>query len=119
MVGISQGLMDVNLALEMLDFIEIKEVALERGFNRYCDLTRVKAIHLSLEDIEHIAARRRAFNPNMIHVKSAFLATSVLAVGVAARYQALLDSPRIEVAQFRSREDAAKWLNVDARILDR
>jgi hypothetical protein len=98
MVGRPSGILDAQTAERIVDFIEIKEQQLEAGFNRFCDLTRLDSINLSSEDLLQLAARRRAFNPNDAHVKSAFLAKDPLAFGVARMYEVLLHSPRIESA---------------------
>jgi hypothetical protein len=112
MVGRPKGILDAAEALRIVEFIEIREAQIERGFNRFCDLTHVDAIHLSASDLEQLAVRRREFNPNSIRVKSAFLATDPLAFGIARMYELLLNSPRIEVEVFRDMRAAADWLGV-------
>jgi hypothetical protein len=117
MVGRPNGILDAQAAERIIDFVEIKEEQLEAGFNRFCDLTRLDGIVLSTEDLGKLAARRSAFNPNEMHVKSAFLATNPLAFGIARMYQLLLESPRIEVRVFKDLEGAAEWLAVKPYIL--
>jgi len=112
MVGRPKGILDANLADKLLQFIEIKEVEIETGFNRYCDLTRLEGIHLTSADVLELAVRRRGFNPNDVRVKSAFLATHPLAFGIARMYEQLLNSPRIEVRVFDELNAAAQWLGV-------
>ncbi len=111
------GIFDRKSAEELVNFVEIKEELTETGFNRFTDLTRLKAIQLTTDDVVQLAARRRAFNPNDIRVKSAFLATDPLAFGIARIYELLLNSPRIEVRTWWDRESAANWLNVHADLL--
>jgi hypothetical protein len=112
MVGRPKGILDSNTSERIVEFIEIKELQVETGFNRFCDLTRLDGINVSFGEIEQVAARRRAFNPNDIKVKSAFLATDPLTFGVARTYERLLNSPRIEVRVFTELEAAAEWLGV-------
>jgi len=112
MVGRPRGILDANEASQILDFIELKEKLVETGFNRFCDLTRLEGIHLSSAEVRELAARRRAFNPNDVHVKSAILATDPLTFGIARMYELLLNSPRIEVSVFNELEPAAQWLAV-------
>jgi len=114
MVGRPKGILDANLADKLLIFIEIKEAEIETGFNRFCDLTRLDGIHLAAADVLELGVRRRAFNPNDIRVKSAFLATHPLAFGIARMYEQLLNSPRIEVRVFDDLNAAAQWLGVSA-----
>ena len=111
------GIFDIKSAESLVDFIEIKEELTETGFNRFTDLTRLKEIHLTSADVLRLAARRRAFNPNNIRVKSAFLATDPMAFMIARMYELVLDSPRIEVATLRDLQSAANWLGVRADLL--
>ena len=76
------------------------------------DLTGLDGIHVSCAEIWQLAVRRSAFNPNNIHVKSAFLATDPLAFGIARMYEQLLNSPRIEVRVWGDLQAAADWLGV-------
>jgi len=112
MVARPKGICDMSEAIRIVEFIEIKEIQFERGFDRFCDLTGLDSIHLSAAQVLELADRRRAFNPNVIHVKSAFLATHLLALGIARMYKHLLNSPRITVRVFSELEAAAKWLAV-------
>ena len=112
LVGRPEGVLQAETAWEMVEFIERKEVEVGKGFNRFCDMTRLQGIQLTLQDIESFAARRRAFTPNTEHVKSAFLVNNPLAYGIVHLYRALLESERIEIKLFRSVEKAAEWLNV-------
>jgi hypothetical protein len=117
MVGRPNGILDAQTAERLVDFIEIKEEQLEAGFNRFCDLSRLDSINLSSKDLMQLATRRRTFNPNNVHVKSAFLAALPLAFGVAQMYQLMLHSPRIEVRVFQELEGAAEWLSVKPDML--
>jgi len=116
-VGRLKGTFDRKLALQLVEFVEIKEVENENGFHRFCDLRGIKRIHLGLGAVEAIAARRSAFNPNRIRVKSAFLSTNPLTYAIVGLYDALLKSPRIRVRAFRTVESAAHWLGVAPRRL--
>ena len=108
------GILDIKSAEALVEFVEIKEELTESGFNRFSDLTRLKGIQLTTEDVLRLAARRRAFNPNNIRVKSAFLATDPLAFGIARMYEHVLNSPRIEVTTWWDLRSAANWLGVQA-----
>ena len=112
-----RGIVDARVAEEIVEFVELKEVELEQGFNRCCDFTSIDGITLSVSDVFLLANRRRAFNPNNFKVKSAFLATNPLAFGISRMYEQLLNSPRIEVRVWVDLEDAADWLGVDPERL--
>jgi hypothetical protein len=107
-----KGMLDNEAAKKLVDFIEIKEMLSETGFNRFCDLTHLEGVQLSSTEVLQLADRRRVFNPNKIHVKSAFLATDPLAFGIARMYEQLLNSPRIDVRVWDERQAAADWLRV-------
>ena len=111
------GTLGARMAEEIIGLIEIKEVMVETGFNRFCDLTDLKGIRLSSIEVYKIAERRCAHNPNDIRVKSAFLATDPLSFGIARMYQQLLHSPRIEVRVWGDLQSAADWLGVEIEKL--
>jgi hypothetical protein len=112
LVARPSGIIDAETAEGIVEFVEIKEEQLEMGFNRFCDLTALEGIELRSADIRHLADRRRAFNPNDIRVKSAFLATDPLAFGIARMYEQMLNSPRITVSVWSDLQGAADWLGV-------
>jgi hypothetical protein len=112
MVSRLKGILDAEMSERIVGLVEIKEEALETGFNRFCDLTRLEGILLSSAEVSALADRRSAFNPNDVHVKSAFWATNPLALGIACMYEQLLHSPRIEVRVFTELAAAAEWLGV-------
>lgn len=112
MVCRPKGNLDATGAVQIVEFVEIKEVQFETGFDRFADLTLLDSINLSAEHVSRMADRRRGFNPNSIRVKSAFLAVHPLALGVARMYEKLLNSPRIEVRVYDQLEAAADWLAV-------
>jgi hypothetical protein len=112
MVGRPKGVLDASEAERIVEFIEVKELELELGFHRFCDLTFVDRVNLSSIEVQRLADRRRVFNPNLVHVKSAFLAANALTLGLARMYEQLLNSPRIEVGVFTNLEASAKWLAV-------
>lgn len=112
MVGRPTGILGARTAEKIIDLLEIQEEEIETGFNRFCDLTRLKGIRLSSVEVYKLAERRRIYNPNDIHVKSAFLATDPLSFGIARMYEQLLHSPRIQVRVWGDLKAAAEWLGV-------
>src|ERR1700722_13187238 len=84
-----KGILDAPMAERIVEFVELKES--ETGFNRFCDLTHLDEIHLSPTEILQLAVRRRTFNPNDIHVKSAFFATDEVGLEIASMYERLLN----------------------------
>jgi hypothetical protein len=118
LVARPRGILDARIAEEIVKFIEIKEVEIETGFNRFCDLTYLE-MRLSPAEVLQLVVRRRAFNPNDIHVKSAFFATDILGLKIANTYKRLLTSPRIEVRVCSNIQAAAAWLGVERKRLQR
>lgn len=108
------GVFDIKLAEEILHFLEGWESSRQGGYNRLCDMTRLDAIHLSVAEIKQVALRRRLFNVNPVHVKTAFLADNPLTFGIVAMYAAYYEdtqeSPRIVMRSFRCIADADAWL---------
>ena len=113
LVARPKGVVNINTATALIEFVEIKEKLEETGFNRFCDMTRIKGIHLSCAEVLRLAARRREFNPNDIRVKSAFLATNPLVFGIARMYEQLLNSPRIKVRVWTEMQAAGDWLGIE------
>jgi hypothetical protein len=112
LVSRPKGILDAEMSQRIFGVIEMKEKAVETGFNRFYDLTRLDGILLSSADVSALVDRRRAFNPNDVHVKSAFWATSSPALEFANTHAQLLNSPRIEVRVFTELAAAAEWLGV-------
>jgi hypothetical protein len=117
LVARPKGILDSPTAEKIVEFIEIKEKGYETGFNRFCDLTYLAEMRLSPAEVLQLAARRGAFNPNDIHVKSAFFATDILGLKIASMYKRLLNSPRIEVRVCSNIQTAADWLGVKRETL--
>jgi hypothetical protein len=118
LVGRPKGILDVPTAERIIEFVEIKELQSETGFNRFCDLSNLLDIHLSHEELLLLAVRRRVFNPNDIHVKSAFFAFNETGLGIAREFARLLNSPRIEVRVWSNLQAAADWLGVERKLLE-
>jgi hypothetical protein len=117
LVARAKGILDAAMTEQIVNLIEIKEAAYETGFNRFCDLSRLEGVNLLTSDILKLADRRRTFNPNYVHVKSAILAIGTLAFGAARMYEQLLNSPRIELRVFSDLQAAAEWLAVSPDCL--
>lgn len=120
LVGRFRGTLDARSARKVVELVEAKEThaaQAAKGFNRFCDLSGLKRVNLSIDDVEDLARRRGVFNPDTHKVKSAFYAAHVLSYTTALLYAQLLSSRRITVEVFSSLEGAARWLKVDPRKL--
>jgi len=112
-----EGVLDHALALLMVRYVGFHERTNDEAFNRFADLSKLTAIHLDFMELADIAAERREASYDRLPAKSAFLATSAPAYGVARMFGALMEPSPIEVQVFRKIEDAARWLGVPAEAL--
>jgi hypothetical protein len=117
MVVRPKGILDIETAERIVEFIELKEKQVETGFNRFCDLTLLDEIQLSPAEVLHLAVRRREFNPNTVQVKAALLANNDFTLEIACMYKRLLHSPRIEVRVWNTLQAAADSLGVELEKL--
>lgn len=107
-----EGVLDIGLATFMVHYIGFEESVADKPFNRFSDLTGLTAIRLDFKEISDLVAMRRTSYDDGPPVKSAILATSTSAYGVARMFAALMELSPIDVRVFRNVEDAARWLEV-------
>jgi hypothetical protein len=113
-----EGVLDHPMATQMANHLGFTERTMDEPFNRFTDLSKVTSIRLDFADISSIAAERREAYKERPPVKSAFLAISPAAYGVARMFAALMEPSPIEVEVFRDPEAAASWLGVPAQALE-
>lgn len=111
-----EGVLDVGLTTVMVHYLGFEESISEGPFNRFADLTKLTAINLGFLEVAKIAAERRESYDGP-PVKSAFLAISAPAYGVAQMFATLMEPSPIEVKVFRTIKDAAEWLEVPEEAL--
>jgi hypothetical protein len=112
-----EGVLDGSMAAIMISLVGFEERIIDEPFNRFADLSKLTAIHLDFMELADIAAKRREACSGRQPVKTAFLATSAAAYGVARMFAALMEPSPIAVQVFRNVEDAAQWLGVPAEAL--
>jgi hypothetical protein len=108
------GVLDDDLADEMLDVLELEELSDGQQFDRYTDFTQLTTIRLKIGHVFRIADRRR---DAPIVRKSAFFADTVVGFGVARLYESLMEDACLDVRAFSKREAAADWLGVPSEVL--
>ena len=111
------GVLDVAMATFMVHYVGFEEAVADQPFNRFSDPTGLTAIHLEFKEISDLVAMRRSSYENGPPVKSAILATSASAYGIARMFAALMEPSPVDVKVFRSAEDAAGWLEVPVGFL--
>jgi len=112
-----EGVLDYTMAARMIRFVGFDEWIIDEPFNRFGNLSKLSAIHLDFIELADIAAKRREAYKGELPVKTAFLATSAAAYGVARMFAALMEPSPIAVQVFRNAKDAAEWLGVPVEAL--
>jgi len=113
-----EGVLDHAMATRMISLVGFEERVVDEPFNRFADLSKLTAIHLNFVELASIAGKRRDDYKGRPPVKTAFLATSAPAFGVARMFAALMEPSPIEVQVFRKAGDAAQWLGVPVKALE-
>lgn len=109
-----RGVLDDEMADKVVTLLEWEEGAEEMPFDRFTDFSGLERIQLKIGHMFQIAAHRSlAFES----VKSSFYATTVVGLGIARMYEALMKEAYIEVRAFGDRAMAADWLGVPEEIL--
>jgi hypothetical protein len=110
------GVFDDDFADFILEFLETEERTADSPFDRYTDLDGLSEIRLKIAHFFANAERRRTGYQGE-PVKSAIFSERVVGYGMARMYEALMDGAAIHVRAFRSRQDAADWLDVPLEFL--
>ena len=113
-----QGVLDDELVDRILQFIEAEEHSSVEPLHRYTDLNGLSEIRLRFGHASQIAERRRTTYSGPGGVKSAFCCEWIYGFSIAKMYEALMADGPIKVRAFRSRQNAAAWLDVPAQILE-
>ena len=112
-----EGVLDYAMAAQIVQYIGFEEKILDTPFDRFADLSRITEIHLRFADVAALAAERRAAYAGRRPVKSAFLATTAGAFGIAGMFATLMERSPIDIGIFRKIEEAAQWLGVPPEAL--
>ena len=100
-----------------LAIFELAEDQVEAPFNRFTDLSKVKAIRLNFQQIFRISLHRRLKYGKRPAVKSAFYITTAEAARIVKTHALLTGYSPIQVQMFEDLEPAAKWLGVSVEDL--
>lgn len=111
------GVLDDALADQIVTFIEREEETATRPFDRFTDLEGLLEIRLKVGHAFQIAERRRGVTAGRTPVKSAIVSSKIIGFGIARMYETLMDGATIQVRAFKSRAEAAQWLQVPEEIL--
>ena len=111
------GILDLELATSTVDFLTFQEKTFDEPFNRFADWSKVSEVHLNLEDLTQLAAKRSESYGDGPPVKSAFFATNFSGAVIAAMFAKLMEASPIKVRVFLKIEEAAEWLGVPVEAL--
>jgi hypothetical protein len=109
-----RGLFDDELADEIIGAVGSEERVEEVPFHRYTDFSGLTHIRLKVGHVFDVAKLRRGVSES---VKSAFFSETIVGLGIARMYEALMEEATIQVRAFRKRGAAAEWLGVPLEIL--
>lgn len=113
-----RGTFDDDLLDRVMDFVELKERALEGPFNRFVDFSALTEIRLKIGHVFKVAEHRRAAVAGHGPVQTAIYAPTVVGFGMARMYEHLLEGSPIELRPFQELAAAAEWLGVPLAILE-
>ena len=109
-----RGLFDDALADKLIEVIGSEERVEKVPFHRYADFSGLTHIRLKVGHVFDVAKLRRGVPEP---VKSAFFSDTIVGLGIARMYEALMEGAVIQVRAFRERAAGAEWLGVPLEIL--
>ncbi len=100
----------------ILEKVEMMEAAYPNGFNRFTDLSHLRHITLTSDEIWNISQRRQMMYKGPL-VKSAIYACNSLMFGMMRIYTTMMDPSLIDVNVFYNLDEWAHWLDAPADLL--
>jgi hypothetical protein len=111
------GVLNEAVVNKILAFLADQERKFGRPFNRFTDMSALKAVDLTFKYVFHVALYRRLSRAGREVVKSAFLVTDPEIARYIKLHAIMTDHSPLKVAMFKEREAAAKWLGVPVEKL--
>ena len=112
-----RGVLDASRSETIVHWLEAIEPRIG-DFNRFIDLSQISRVELDCEEVADLAVRRREGYAGG-HVKTAILAVSPLAFGIARMYELLLTNVPIHVHVVAQLAAAAEVLGVPVEVLEK
>ena len=106
------GIVTEKVVDRIVAFLEEAEKLAAKPFNRYSDLSQLKAIELDYRYVLRVALHRRSTYAKYPPVKSAFYVTGDEAAQIVEIHATVSDYSPLQVVMFRQVEAAADWLGV-------
>jgi hypothetical protein len=104
----------------LLDQIAAWLVAVEKEMisrRRFVDLSQLSSVAIRTRHLFEFARKRAQEFTATMSVRSAVFSDDWVGFGIAQLYESMMANTRIEVRAFRDRAEAAKWLDLPAKIL--
>ncbi len=112
-----RGVLNEGLVNKILAFIGDQEGKFGRPFDRFTDMSALKAVNLSFKYVFHFALYRRLSRAGRETVKSAFLVTDPKVARYVKLHALMTDHSPLQVAMFEEYQAAATWLGVPIELL--
>jgi hypothetical protein len=112
-----RGVLDEAVVNKILVFLGDQEGKLSRAFNRFTDMSALKAVDLAFRYVFQVALYRRLSRAGRETVKSAFLVRDPALSRYVKLHALMTDHSPLKVAIFKEYEAAAKWLGVPLELL--
>jgi hypothetical protein len=112
-----RGILGEATINKIIAFIGKEEATFGKPFNRFTDMSLVDSVDLNFKFIFHVALFRRLSYAGRPKVKSAFYVCTPAAAHYAKLHAVLTDYSALNVALFKERKAAAKWLGVPVEVL--
>jgi hypothetical protein len=111
------GILRVDHASQLLNFLLAFEDSNPEPFNRLLDLSLVSEVRLKSWMIYEYAWARREATAHLPTFRTAIIAPDPSAEEVALIYATLMESSKIQVGVFRGATSVAKWLGVPETVV--
>lgn len=112
-----RGVLDEAVVNNILRFVATQEGKFGRPFNRFTDMSALEAVDLSFKYVFHVALYRRLSRLEHEALKSAFFVTDPEMARYIKLHALMTDHSPLQVAMFKGRAAAAKWLRVSVELL--
>ena len=112
-----QGVMDDRLLDQIAEWLCAMEKA-STPFKRFVDLSQLSSVSVRTGHVFEMARKRAEEYAGTEPVRSALFSEDWVGFGMARLYETLMKDTPIHARAFRSRSEAAKWLDVPGPLLN-
>ncbi len=113
------GVIDDTAVKKVVSVLEDLEANLQKPFNRFSDTLAADEVELNFKYVIQFSLCRRLSYAGHPPVKSAILATDATMIHYARLHALLTQGSPITVRVFKDRQEAADWLGLPIKRLER